>query len=192
MQNKNLFQIFEQLLTDGGFVLPMLLLCAALVWWFLGARAAILLTPSISNTDLWANSETNSQDSLIEKLAHQIRAIEQHRRTPIRIQALWTHHADMLNRHRKLILTIIAIAPLLGLLGTVTGMMETFQGLGQSSLYTQSGGVAGGIAEALLTTQMGLLVAAPAILMSKWLDRRAELLEQKMFNFMTWVPKCEE
>ena len=72
-----------------------------------------------------------------------------------------------------LIRSLIVIAPLLGLLGTVSGMVETFKGLGQQNLFSQSGGVAGGIAEALLTTQIGLIVAAPAIIVNRMLDKQS-------------------
>ncbi len=72
-----------------------------------------------------------------------------------------------------LIRSLIVIAPLLGLLGTVSGMVETCKGLGQQNLFSQSGGVAGGIAEALLTTQIGLIVAAPAIIVNRMLDKQS-------------------
>ena len=66
-----------------------------------------------------------------------------------------------------------AIAPLLGLLGTVTGMINTFnviraQGAGDPSA------MAGGISEALLTTQFGLTVAVPVILIHHLLSRRVD------------------
>lgn len=57
--------------------------------------------------------------------------------------------------------TIITAAPLLGILGTVTGIIRSFDLLGQNSAQTVAdpGAVAGGIAEALLTTAFGLVVA---------------------------------
>ena len=75
---------------------------------------------------------------------------------------------------------------------TVTGMIETFRGLGQSTLFSQSGGVAGGIAEALLTTQMGLIVAAPAILASRYLDRQAEVTRSRMIGIVKRGVVCED
>lgn len=64
------------------------------------------------------------------------------------------------------------IAPLLGLLGTVTGMIHTFQlvtifGTGNAKL------LAGGISEALVTTEFGLAIAIPALLIHAYLARRA-------------------
>ena len=103
-----------------------------------------------------------------------------------------SEYSALLNQDRKLLKTVIAVAPLLGLLGTVTGMIETFRGLGQSTLFSQSGGVAGGIAEALLTTQMGLIVAAPAILVSRYLDRQAEVTRSRMVGIVKRGLVCED
>ena len=71
-----------------------------------------------------------------------------------------------------MIRTIVTVAPLAGLLGTVIGMIETFDSLGDMALFSQSGGIAGGISQALFTTQMGLAVAVPGIIIGRVLDRR--------------------
>jgi biopolymer transport protein ExbB len=81
---------------------------------------------------------------------------------------------------RVLIKSIVVAAPLTGLLGTVTGMIETFDSLADMSLYSQSGGIAGGISQALFTTQMGLVVAVPGILIGRALDRRQAVLEAEI------------
>jgi biopolymer transport protein ExbB len=66
-----------------------------------------------------------------------------------------------------------AVAPLLGLLGTVTGMIETFQAI---TLYGAGDPkmMSGGISEALVTTMLGLAVAIPIMLMHTFLRRRLE------------------
>lgn len=66
----------------------------------------------------------------------------------------------------------VIVAPLLGLLGTVTGMIETFVSLKDMSLHAASGGVSGGISQALLTTQMGLVVAIPGLIADRMLRAR--------------------
>ena len=70
-------------------------------------------------------------------------------------------------------------APLLGLLGTVTGMVSTFEVI---TLYGNQNPVlmADGISEALISTQSGLLVAFPLTLLKQRLDERVEMLCQKM------------
>lgn len=72
-----------------------------------------------------------------------------------------------------------AAAPLLGLLGTVTGMVSTFNVI---TLYGNQNPVlmADGISEALISTQSGLLVAFPLTLLKQRLDERVEVLKQKM------------
>ncbi|MCQ2088966.1 MAG: MotA/TolQ/ExbB proton channel family protein [Fibrobacter sp.] len=72
-----------------------------------------------------------------------------------------------------------AAAPLLGLLGTVTGMVSTFDVI---TLYGNQNPVlmADGISEALISTQSGLLVAFPLTLLKQRLDERIEILSQQL------------
>ena len=84
-----------------------------------------------------------------------------------------------LKGHLDTIGVLAAIAPLLGLLGTVTGMMTTFDvmaifGTGNAKA------MAGGISEALITTETGLLVAIPGLYMKGFLDRRAGNLARRI------------
>ena len=79
-----------------------------------------------------------------------------------------------------LVTAVVMAAPLTGLLGTVNGMIETFDALGDMALFSQSGGIAGGISEALFSTQMGLAVAIPGLIVGKLLDRRQEALETEL------------
>ena len=84
-----------------------------------------------------------------------------------------------LNRYLALIGILAALAPLLGLLGTVTGMIATFDII--STFGTGNAkAMAGGISEALITTQTGLLVAIPGLYMSNFLTRRADILKQRV------------
>ena len=84
-----------------------------------------------------------------------------------------------LEEHRATIAVLAAVAPLLGLLGTVLGMIETFDviaifGTGNSRA------MANGIGIALVTTQTGLLVAIPGLLMSNRLGRAAQQLQTSL------------
>ena len=69
---------------------------------------------------------------------------------------------------------IAQIAPLLGLFGTVLGMIEAFQSLQAAGSSVDPSALAGGIWVALLTTAAGLAVAMPASLSVTWLDGRLE------------------
>jgi biopolymer transport protein ExbB len=69
----------------------------------------------------------------------------------------------------------ISAAPLLGLLGTVTGMLATFEALASGSGGEQTMAlVAKGISEALITTETGLVVALPGVFFSYQLGRKFE------------------
>jgi len=78
-----------------------------------------------------------------------------------------------LTKYKHLVQTVVVVAPLIGLLGTVIGMIETFDSLASMSLFSQSGGIAGGISQALFTTQLGLVVAVPGLVIGRLLDKRA-------------------
>ena len=79
------------------------------------------------------------------------------------------------DRDLKVMQTCVSVAPLLGLLGTVTGMLATF-----AALATGSGGdktmgmIASGISEALITTETGLVVALPGLIFQYKLAREHE------------------
>lgn len=74
-------------------------------------------------------------------------------------------------RRMGLIHAGIVVAPLLGLLGTVTGMIETFNSIEYGGAVAE---MSAGISKALLTTQYGLVIAAPALVAERILARRIE------------------
>jgi biopolymer transport protein ExbB len=87
-----------------------------------------------------------------------------------------------LNRGLATVAVLAAVSPLLGLLGTVTGMIETFQsitlfGTGDPKLMS------GGISQALVTTQMGLSVAIPLVLFHSLLVGRANRLIERLGKY---------
>lgn len=84
-----------------------------------------------------------------------------------------------LRRYLSVIVVLAAVAPLFGLLGTVTGMMTTFNVIALFGTGNARA-MAGGISEALITTQSGLLVAIPGLFMSAFLIRRANRLESRL------------
>ena len=86
-----------------------------------------------------------------------------------------------LPRFLALIGVLAAMAPLLGLLGTVTGMITTFDVLAIFGTGNARA-MAGGISQSLITTQTGLIVAIPGLYMKGFLDRRAETLNQRILR----------
>ncbi len=91
------------------------------------------------------------------------------------------HETPYLERFESAIMVFAAVAPLLGLLGTVTGMISTFDvitefGTGDPKLLS------GGISEALITTQLGLAVAIPTLLIGNLLSGWSERIKTGMEN----------
>ena len=80
-----------------------------------------------------------------------------------------------LGRHLALLNTIGNIAPLLGLLGTITGMIVAFESIAVAGAGDPRV-VAGGISQALVTTASGLVIAIPTIVSYRYLARKAESL----------------
>ena len=91
--------------------------------------------------------------------------------TQRRFERVRTGESSYLNRRLRFLFILSSSAPLIGLLGTVAGMLRTFDGLSMQDSYKMDL-VAGGISQALVTTQAGLLIAIPAIAMIHLLNRR--------------------
>ncbi len=146
------------LLSKTGSVMLPLMLTGALLWYGLGYRAAVLLSFDRTRLQEMLSGGTNAR-------------VE---------EALFPHRAD-LARFSVMNDSLVGLAPLLGLLGTVTGMIETFDAIGDSVLLSATGGgIAGGISEALFSTQVGLMIAVPGLLLGRLLDRRREELEMEL------------
>ncbi len=89
-------------------------------------------------------------------------------------------HAEM-KRGLGGLATIGATAPFVGLFGTVLGIIHAFQGI-QAEKATGLSAVAGGIAEALVTTALGLFVAVPAVWTYNYFNGRVEAFDVEMDN----------
>jgi len=114
------------------------------------------------------------------------------KQTAIYFEALRSTEIVPFERDLRVMKICVSSAPLLGLLGTVTGMLATF-----GALATGSGGdktmgmIADGISEALVTTELGLVVAIPALIIHGLLSRMAKQklgdMEQTAVGFINGV-----
>lgn len=93
------------------------------------------------------------------------------------------------NRGLTILDTIITLAPLLGLLGTVTGMIHSFGLLGGSELGAPAA-ITGGIAEALIATAFGLGVAITALLPFNYLNSRLEEARHDIQDAASHIELC--
>lgn len=95
------------------------------------------------------------------------------------IEDVGRHAVHELERYLSALGTIAAISPLMGLLGTVIGMIKVFAAI-TSSGVGNPGVLAGGISEALITTAAGLSVAIPALIAYRHLRSRVDALVIRM------------
>ncbi|MDZ7371589.1 MAG: MotA/TolQ/ExbB proton channel family protein [candidate division KSB1 bacterium] len=80
----------------------------------------------------------------------------------------------LLEKNLGVLGTIAAVAPLIGFLGTVTGMIKAFMQIQSLGGNVDAGVLAGGIWEALITTAAGLVVGIPALIFYNWLQSKVE------------------
>lgn len=82
---------------------------------------------------------------------------------------------------------IATLSPLLGLLGTVLGMITAFQQMEGAGSQVDPSILSGGIWQALLTTAVGLAVAIPVVTLQSWLERKVERIAHNMNDAVTQV-----
>lgn len=115
--------------------------------------------------------------------------IKQMARKPLEAELMRRGNAEVeaMGRHIRLLELVAMIAPLLGLLGTVLGMITSFQELEMAQGAANASVLAGGIWQALLTTAAGLVVAIPAAvgatLLSTRVDAAAHEIESAVGQF---------
>jgi biopolymer transport protein ExbB len=98
----------------------------------------------------------------------------------------------VLERNLNMLGTIATISPLLGLLGTVVGMITAFTGLTETS-GANPDLLAAGISQALITTAFGLLIAVPGLVLHKFFEQKVTFLlitlQKKVSNFIDVINK---
>lgn len=94
-------------------------------------------------------------------------------------------HLSQMRSYFRPLEVIGSLAPLLGLLGTVIGMITAFQELANAGSQVDPSMLSGGIWEALLTTAVGLIVAIPAVIALNWCERVVERLHEDMQDALT-------
>lgn len=131
-----------ELVERGGWVMPLILTLSVILYW----RCFVLLLALIRG-----RSRVSRSASELGANPHLVRRLE-------------SESLNSFRRHRAMLGSMIAAAPLLGLLGTVSGMERTFMGLSSQGGERSMEALAGGISEVLIATESGLAVAIPAML----------------------------
>lgn len=106
------------------------------------------------------------------------------------VERVANQYLERLRSYLRGLEVIGTLSPLLGLLGTVLGMIEAFQQLEMAGNRVDPAVLSGGIWEALLTTAAGLVVAIPALMMLNWFERIVQgvshAIEDAVTQVFTW------
>jgi len=167
--------------------MPPLIVATLLLWYALGYRYAVLSRAGHSKSvrslvESYEKGKWTTANNIIESAIVEAFDLQHKKVYPIRkyLDDAFSSVERELSRYQILVLIIVSTAPLLGLLGTVGGMIETFDSLTDMELFSQTGGIAGGISQALVTTQFGLTVAIPGLLINGFLNRKKARVEMEL------------
>ncbi|MFT5189648.1 MAG: biopolymer transport protein ExbB [Verrucomicrobiales bacterium] len=169
------------ILSSGGWIMILLAVLALILY-----VTAFGLIHSVYSGNLNSKSSKHwlgwikNPDSAEGRVGEIIRYTQQGKLSAKRVQQRFEEvrfiTASRVSHRLLLLNTLVAAAPLAGLLGTVIGMLGTFGALAAGGNESMAR-VAGGIHEALLTTQTGLLIALPGVFASLMINRRRQALE---------------
>ena len=170
-----------QIWHKGGFLMfPMAGLAILIYWtaldlfWRINRKQFLSFQPNqLSEWVAFPDKAPARIREILEFSHFQIKSLKQLRD---RFQEARTAYIPRIDRRIRFLAILVSISPLMGLLGTVMGMLTTFDGL---TLYAGRtlDLVAAGISEALITTQTGLMIAIPGMVLLYMVQRRRNHLQ---------------
>jgi biopolymer transport protein ExbB len=171
------------ILTDGGVLMVPLTLLALTIYWtafkllFFFSEHRFYKVRREQLVDLVANTDAakgEMRDVILYTQADDVSTVDH---VKARFAEIMSSYLAEVDTKRSYLLTLVTTAPLMGLLGTVMGMLTTFSGLAISTGGSTVDQIAAGISEALITTQTGLIIAIPAYVMATLIQKRRNEME---------------
>ena len=171
---------------QGGFAMWPLVISTFVLWYAIGYRFYILRRGNPRSVRILVKRYMSGYDrnptGVIDTAV--LRAVRIAKQTGEHLRAFleddFSQFIEEINKYSILVRIIVLIAPFIGLLGTVNGMIEMFDSLAEQTFYSQSGGIARGIAKALFTTQLGLVVAVPGMIVGRILEKKQYTLVREL------------
>lgn len=161
-----LINSIREFLDTGGVVLTVIAGVICLMWMLIFERLFFFLKRYQTVKDLIVESWENRVDRHSWN-AEQIRVAQISRVT------------EMLKKNVKLIQSLVVLCPLLGLLGTVTGMIEVFDVMAISG-SGNARSMASGVSRATIPTMAGMVGSLSGVFMVTWLERKTKRRTQQM------------
>jgi biopolymer transport protein ExbB len=187
-------ELMHTVKTGGVFMWPLLIIPLVVLWLFFaklfavvrsragGRKSYALAVDSLENRPEEALKLAREQPSSpVLKVIGAVAANRNKDRELAEkdVKEVLLHEVPRLERHLTTLSVLAAAAPLLGLLGTVSGLIAMFQVITQHGVNDPKL-LAGGIGEALIATETGLLIAIPTLLGHNFLANRVDRIVQDM------------
>jgi biopolymer transport protein ExbB len=202
MTNLALFQNTMDFFTRGGIFMPLLLLCSFVALVVILLRSVALRRKAVIPALIEKEINKLKPGERPEHLRHLVQDDESPLSKIVSVAVRPTNGTKqetlevVQSRARQEIVRlesgffileiVVGIAPLLGLLGAVTGLVKVFGNIGSGVMSTTDlRGIASGIGEALSTTIVGLAIAIPALVAFTYFSRRVERLAVEMEALLT-------
>jgi len=203
----NALQTVVEFFTEGGIFMWPLLVCSIVSVTTIILRTLALREKNVLPLTIESEMERLAPGASPERLfrlvhedpsslARIVRVALSHLRWPRseNIEAVQTrarHEMVRLERGIVVLEVIIGIAPLIGLIGTVSGLVHVFASLGISSAAADPKQIAHGISEALNCTVFGLGIAVPSLVAFVYFSKKVEVLSVEMESLVTdLLAKC--
>lgn len=167
--------------SDGGPLMIPLVLLAAFIYFtafelYFHFNKGNYLKVKPESLDDWVAEPKQAQGEIGHIVDYTQKDLESMADLRTRFEEVRSAHIPHIDRRITFLAILVSVAPLMGLLGTVTGMLQTFEGLTKNVGRTIDL-IASGISEALITTQTGLVIAIPGYVLIYMIVRRRNKLE---------------
>ena len=181
-------QAVEILGSGGWIMIPLFIL--GLIAFYVAARLWVFFLrghfrkTSMEECESWVKDSSNATGQVGEIIRYSQDGVESLNDIQNRFAEIRTAEMPRLNQNITFLTIVVNTAPLMGLLGTVLGMLTTFYGISLGGSESTTNIVASGIHEALITTQMGLCLAIPGYFVIYY-------LRQKVIDYEGFLVRLE-
>ena len=181
-------QAIEILSSGGWIMIPLFIL--GLLAFYVAARLFLFFLRghfgevSIEECEQWVQDSNKAEGQVGEIIRYSQDGVENLNDIQNRFSEIRTAEMPRLNQNITMLTILVNAAPLMGLLGTVLGMLTTFYGISLGGSESTTNIVASGIHEALITTQMGLCLAIPGYFVIYF-------LRQKVIDYESFLVRLE-
>jgi len=198
----NFIKDAESIWQDGGPLMYPLAMLAFVIYFYALEMLIYFRREEYHSVDEltwadWIRNPGKAKGAIGEIIRYSQTGVYTLRDVKSRFEEIKIAHLPRVQRKIIFLSILVTVSPLMGLLGTVMGMLTTFKGLAHSSGQVIDV-VAKGISEALITTQTGLIIAIPGYILVYMLTRRRqeqaaflERVESLTLQYFTKMPKSQ-